>query len=218
MSYSKMKKNQFTIILLFAVLFVACAAPKSTGVWINAEKIQGKQFSKVFIVVMTADIEARSKIENDLAEEATERGYSAVKSMDIMPPNIKDPATPVKEDILTKVKESGCDAVFAATLLRQEEDVRYTPGVTGYSIMPYYRWHGNVVGYYSHWHPFVFQPGYYAKDKSYFMQSNLYDVATEEIMWSVQSEVFNPSSVAKFSKSYTGTLIKQLEKEGLLRK
>jgi hypothetical protein len=197
---------------------MACASTKSTGVWVNKEKIAGKQFSKLFIVVMTADVEARVKIENDLAAEANERGYETVKSIDVMPPNLKDPAAPSKEDILQKVKESNCDGAFVASLLRQEEDVRYTQGTTAYSIMPYYTWHGNIVGYYSRWQPVIYQPGYYTKDKSYFMQSNLYHVASEEIMWSVQSEVFNPSSVAKFSKSYTNTLIKQLEKEGLLKK
>jgi hypothetical protein len=49
------------------------------------------------------------------------------------------------------------------------------------------------------------------------MQSNLYDVASEEIMWSVQSNVFDPSSLSQFSKAYTSQLIKQLKEEGLLK-
>ena len=56
------------------------------------------------------------------------------------------------------------------------------------------------------------------KEKTYFMQGNLYDAASEEIMWSVQSKIFNPSSVKKFSKSYTASLVKQLEQEKLLKK
>jgi hypothetical protein len=163
-------------------------------------------------------VEARSTIENDLAKEAEARGYSTVKSLEVMPPNLKDPAKPGKDEIATRVKESGCDAVFVASLLRKEEDVRYNPGNVAYSVRPYYTWHGNFVGYYNHWWPSVYQPGYYATERSYFMQSNLYDVASEEIMWSVQSEVFNPSSISKFSKNYTRTLVNQLEKEGLLKK
>jgi hypothetical protein len=50
------------------------------------------------------------------------------------------------------------------------------------------------------------------------MQSNLYDAATEELMWSVQSEVFNPSSLNNFSKSYMNTLVKQLTRQNLLKK
>jgi hypothetical protein len=50
------------------------------------------------------------------------------------------------------------------------------------------------------------------------MQSNLYDVASEEIMWSVQSKVFSPETIKKFSQAYTSTLVKQLEKAKLMKK
>jgi hypothetical protein len=43
-------------------------------------------------------------------------------------------------------------------------------------------------------------------------------VASEEIMWSVQSKVFSPETLKKFSQSYTSTLIKQLEKAKLIKK
>ena len=122
-----------------------------------------------------------------------------------------------KEEIIKKVKENNCDAVFVASLLKKEEDVRYTPGTTAYSVMPYYSWSGNFFGYYSHWYPTVNNPGYYSKEKSYFMQSNLYDVASEEIMWSVQSKIFDPASLKKFSKAYTSKLIEQLKSEKLLK-
>lgn len=210
--------KKFMSIALLLLLLQACTPYKeSTGVWVNKEKIQGKSYSNIFIIVMTANLEARALLENNLASLATEKGYKTVKSMDVMPPGLKDAAMPSKEDIVKKVKENNCDAVFVASLLKKEEDVRYTPGTTAYSVRPYYTWSGNYFGYYSHWYPTVYNDGYYTKEKNYFMQSNLYDVASEEIMWSVQSTVFDPSSLNKFSKAYTSQLIKQLKEEGLLK-
>ncbi len=209
------------LVSLISFFLLNCSTtkePESTGVWVNKEKIAGKSFSKVFIVVVTADIEARSVLENDLATVATSKGYKAVKSIDVMPPVLSDPKTPTKEEVVNKVKDSGCDAVFVAALLKKDEAVRYVPGKTAYSIAPYYSYAGSYYGYYSYWQPTVSTPSYYQHDKNYFMQSNLYDAASEEIMWSVQSEVFNPSSLSKFSKAYTATLIKLLEKEKVLRK
>ena len=204
--------------VLFVLLLSGCSPYKeSTGVWVNKEKFQGKSYSNVFIIVMTANLEARALLENNLASIAQEKGYKVIKSMDVMPPGLKDAAMPSKEDIVKKVKDNNCDAVFVASLLKKEEDVRYTPGTTAYSVRPYYSWSGNYFGYYSHWYPTVYNDGYYTKEKNYFMQSNLYDVASEEIMWSVQSTVFDPSSLAKFSKAYTSQLIKQLKEEGLLK-
>jgi hypothetical protein len=209
-----MKIIQLPVIIVLAVAFATCSSQKeSTGVWVNKEKIQGKSFDSVFIVVMTADIEARSILESDLADRARSKGYVAIKSIDVLVPKLSDPKMPAKEDIIAKVKESGCDAVFIASLLKKEEAVHYTPGTQAYSITPYYSYYGTVGGYYNHWAPTVSTPDYYSKEKNYFMLSNLYDAATEEIMWSVQSEIFNPSTLGKFSKSYTATLIQQLDKE-----
>ena len=49
---------------------------------------------------MSADIEARSKVENDLAAAATAKGYKYIKSIDVMAPAFKDPQTPSKEEIV----------------------------------------------------------------------------------------------------------------------
>jgi len=218
-----MKKNYLLSVIVLAILFAACSGPQKTtskgseAVWVNKEKIQGKSFGNIFIIVMTADIEARVQLENDLAAVAVSKGYKAVKSYEAMPFDIKNPKTPSKEEIVTKVKSSGCDAVFVSSVLKKEEGVRYTPGTTAYTVMPDYTYSGNYYGYYSHWQPTVTTPAYYSQDKTYFMQSNLYDVASEEIMWSVQSKVFSPSNLKSFSKSYTSGLISQLQKEKLLK-
>jgi hypothetical protein len=111
------------VLLAFSVVTIllnACApSQQSTGVWINKEKIAGKSFRNIFIVVMSDNIDARSRIENDLAEAATARGYLAVKSIDVMPPSLSDNKKPTKEEVVSKVKGTGCDAVFMASLLRK---------------------------------------------------------------------------------------------------
>ncbi len=214
-----MIKHQWLLVIVIGFFLVSCKSSKeSTGVWVNKEKIQGKQFHKVFIVVMTADILARTQLENDLAAVATSRGYEAVKSYDLLPISLDNPKKPTKEEVVAKVKESGCDAVFVASLLRKDESIRYEPGKSSYTMLPYYSYAGNYYGYYNNTYETVVQPSYYAHDKNYFMQSNLYDVASEELMWSIQSELFNPSDIQKFSKGYTASLIKELEKIKLMKK
>src|SRR5437762_1479422 len=198
-----MKNTKSLLIMLLAVVFIGCSSskPSTTGVWVNKEKIQGKSFHKIFIVAMTADVEVRSRLENDLAAAAVKKGYEAVKSSDVLPMDIKNPKKPTKEEIVSKVRESGCDAVFVASVLKKEESVAYTQGGTTYSQSPEYTWSNSYYGYYNHWYPSTSTSSYYTNDKKYVIQSNLYDVASEEIMLSVQSDVFNPSSVEQFSKA-----------------
>jgi hypothetical protein len=197
------------------IVFSACTATKEpTGVWVNKEKAQGKSFSKIFIVVMSADIEARAKLENDLATQVTAKGFTAVKSIDVMPPVLSDPKKPTKEEIVKTVKESGCDGVLAAALLKQEEAVNYNATTTKGTLTTYYTY----TNYYSNTYSSVHTPAYFSQEKNYYMQTNFYDAASEELMFSVQSTIFNPSSLARFSQSYTNTLVSQLQKEKILKK
>ena len=215
-----MKRILGLSFVALALILAACSSSKqSTGVWVNKEKVRGKSFSNIFILVMTANIQARVQVEKDLEALAISRGLKALKSIDVMPPSLDDPKkVPTKEELVSKVKASGCDAVFIVALKNKDESVRYTPGTSAYTVTPTYSYTGSYYGFYSNWYSTAYTPSYYSQEKSYFMETNLYDVASEEIMWSAQSEVFNPSSLPGFSRSYIQTLMKQLEKENLVKK
>ena len=203
------------IMFVGLVIFSACATTQEpTGVWVNKEKAQSKKYGKIFIVVMSADIEARAKLENDLATQVVAKGFQAVKSIEAMPPSLSDPKKPTKEEIINTVKESGCDGVLAAALLKQEEAVNYNPATTKGTLTTYYTY----TNYYSNTYSSVHTPAYFTQEKNYYMQTNFYDAASEELMFTVQSTIFNPSSLDRFSKSYTSTLMSQLQKEKILKK
>jgi len=167
---------------------------------------------------MTADIEARVKLENDIAATITSRGHKAVKSYEVLPADLKDPKPPAVDALIEKIKASDCDAVFVASLLDQNDDIRYNSGGTHYTARTDYTWAGSFFGYYSHYYTTLSSPGYYSNNKTYFMQSNLFDKASQELMFSVQSDIFNPSSLASGSRTYISTLMKQLDKAKLLKK
>lgn len=66
------------------------------------------------------------------------------------------------------------------------------------------------------WWPLYYQPGYYVTDKTYYLETNLYDASTEELIWSAQSATYNPASINDFLKSYQRALAKELKDDGLL--
>ena len=214
-----MKRVCVLSVITVAVFFAACSSTKETsGVWVDKEKIKGKTYDNFFVIVMTADIEARVKLENDLAATIISRGHKAVKSYEVLPADLKDPKPPAVDALVEKIKASDCDAVFVASLLDKNDDIRYSSGGTHYTMRTGYAWSGTFFGYYSHYYTTISTPGYYANDKTYFMQSNLFDKASQELMCSVQSEIFNPSSLPSFSRTYISTLMKQLHKAKLLKK
>ena len=214
-----MKRVWILPVISVAVFFAACSSTKeTTGVWVDKEKIQGKSYDNFFVIVMTADIEARVKLENDIAATIISRGHKATKSYEVLPADLKDPKPPPVDALIEKIKASDCNAVFVASLLDKNDDIRYSPGGTHYTMRTDYGWSGPFFGYYSHYYSTISTPGYYSNDKTYFMQSNLFDKASQELMCSVQSEIFNPSGLPGFSRSYISTLMKQLDKAKLLKK
>jgi len=214
-----MKRVCALSVIIVTVFLAACSSTKeTTGVWVDKEKIKGKAYDNFFVIVMTADIEARVKLENDLADLIISRGHKAVKSYEVLPADLKDPKPPAVDDLIAKIKASDCDAVFVGSLLDKNDDIRYSSGGTHYTMRTGYAWSGTFFGYYSHYYTTVSTPGYYSNDKTYFMQSNLFDKASQELMCSVQSEIFNPSSLPSFSRTYISTLMKQLDKAKLLKK
>jgi hypothetical protein len=214
-----MKSIYLLSAIILSIIFTTCSAPKeSAGVWINKEKLKGKSYSNLFILVVTADIQSRVRLESDLSNVATSRGLKTVKSVDVMPFDIENPKKPSKEEVVSKVKASGCDAVFIASVIKKEDRIKHTEGTTAYAPMTNYTPAGNYYAYYSGAYSTISTPSYYTKDKVYIMQSNLYDAASEEKMWAVDSEVFNPSDINEFSKSYTKTLMSKLKKARLIKK
>ena len=142
-----MKRNYLLPLMITGFILAACSSSKkSTGVWVNKEKPKDKKYQKIFFIVMTADVEARSVIETDLAKAAASKGFQVVKSIDVLPPVLSDPKKmPTKDEVVSKVKETGCDAVFIASLLRKEEEIYYEPGTTTYSIRPYYTYYSGLL-------------------------------------------------------------------------
>ena len=64
----------------------------------------------------------------------------------------------------------------------------------------------------------VTTPGYYTTDQTYFIEGNLFDANTNELLYSIQSKAYNPTDIATESAVYTTLVFDQMQKDGLLKK
>jgi hypothetical protein len=210
-----MKRVHLLFLIAITASFAACApSQKYTGVWVNKDKIKGKTYSNIFVIAMTSDAQAQAQIEADLAKTITSRGLKVVKSMDVMPKSLSDPKMPSKEELTGKIKESGCDAVLIASLLKKVDNISYIPSHEGHEVVQ----GGSYYGFYSYYYNTVSVPGYMTQDKVFVVQSNFFDVATEEKMWSVESDIYQPGSLQKLSDIYVYKLVHQLEDQKVIKK
>ena len=217
-----MKKITFissVILLTSVVLMITSCAPalKVTGSWVAKDKVNAKKYSKLFIIALAERFEVKTQFEMNLAFAAVDRGLSVVKSTDIFPYTFTKDNIPNKEILLEKIKEAGCDAILTVVPLKKSSETRYVESSVAYTPMSY-NYYGNFYHYYNYYTPIVYSEGYYTTDQFYFIESNFYDFATGDLLWSVQSEATNPASIETFSKEYTELLVNQLKKDGIGKK
>ena len=205
----------------FSVLLSCSSGKNSTGI-----KIGGKSYNKLFIIANTADIEARVRLEKALAAAAESKGYKAVKSIDVIPPLLSDPKPPSQEELINKIKATGCDALCIIYFFKNREDVTHTPGVNFKGTEPMLSGLlGLLLGYKNYnnnddpkYRKSISDPGFYTKEKGFYIVSELFDAASVENIYSEKSESFDEANLTLFSTGYMAGLVNHLEIKKILKK
>ena len=221
-----MRKLFYSLIL--AALIIAagsnCSPTKEStvaviGAWVNKDEIQGKKATSVFIVVLTQSMATRSLMEKDLAAAAAAHGIKAIPSLSVLTPVTGVPDSVVIAAFLRQVKASGANTVLIVSLLDSRSETKYIPS-SSYSYDPYshYGYYGNYATYYASTYNTISSPGYYVTDNTYYIESNLYDAASQKILFSIQTKAVNPTDIDKASKKFTETLIEEIKSNGMLKK
>lgn len=207
-----MKKTVYFMSALFVILFVSCGpSQKVTSSWKNPQVTTTPQYKKIFIMALVPNQNYRSIIEQDLAAAAQSHRFQTISSMDIIPSTFTAHNGITKEEILQRVRAAGADAILTTALVDKTSETRYVPGTTTYTP---YMGYGGFGGYYGYAYGSMYStPGYYTEDKTYFMEARLFDVASENMIWSAQSEAYNPSKIEKFSKEYTDLLVERMQRD-----
>ena len=215
-----MNKLSLSVAAFFMFVLISCGpSQKITSSWINPEIKERPKYTKIFIMALAQNQSYKATIEQDLAYAANAKKLQVIKSSEFFQPNFTASGsnTPVdKEEILKKVREAGCDVIMTVALVDKKSETRYVPGTTTYS--PYMGYGGmgayGFGGYYGYAYPYMYStPGYYTEDKTYFMQANLFDAASEKLIWAAQSEAYDPTKISTFSRDYEDLLVERLNRD-----
>jgi hypothetical protein len=206
------------ICVLVCLLILSCSPATTTeitGSWKNNEITTTPTMSTILVTALTSRTDARRKLEEDMASALSRAGYRTVKSLDIMPP-FTGGTTPTKDELFSRITESDADAILTVALIDEETETRYVPGDAAYAPVPRFGYYRSFWGYYNTWSPTLYSPGYYEEEKTYFIETNLYDASTEQLLWSGQSETYNPGSLEMFSREFSKVVVSKMGDDGLL--
>jgi hypothetical protein len=201
------------LILTVVVLLSACSTGTMiTGSW-KSPDYQSKNYKSILVASLTSHAVAKSTVEKDLADLLNTYGVNAVKGIDLFPPEISNSDSD-RTLIMEKVKGKNIEAILTVSLLKKETESRYIGAAYPYDPILRYDYYRNFWGYYSYWYPFG--PGYY-DEKTYYFETNLYDVQTENLVWSAQSETYDIVDLSRFSKDFASSIVNKLRADGVLK-
>lgn len=195
-----MRRSLFPALVLLA----ACGTPtRIPTVWRNPD-FGGGPFRNLFVIGV-AESESNRRLFEDRFAAALSRGEaSASVSYRRLPETDKLSEARIR----AALGDGGHDAVVVTRLLGIAEESQYVPPET-HVYRGYY-------GYYGHSWDIVHEPGYTITRTVVRLETNLYDVPSGELVWSGQSETFDPSSVADAIESVTEAVAAKLTAEGLI--
>ena len=184
------------------------AAPTFTSAWRSPDagsvSFAGK---KVAALVIAQDDSLRMAGEEALVRELTARGFQAVASYRIIPAPVLKNADEAKG----WYEKSGVEGVVAMRPVKKEARTAYNPGTW---VSPYY---GTMWGYYGYGWGSVYIPGSVDRNEVIVVESTIYSIPKNALLWGGVSETKDPKTLQKFIGDLVKASVEQLQEQGLAK-
>lgn len=191
-----------TCLVLLAGLLGACATTSAVKEW-RDEGFSG-QLNHILVFAATEQVERRQSIEDDYVEAFTAVPVKAVPGYTL----IGSDRALSRETVEAAIEGQGFDAVLVTRLLGVEEVEEYQSPVHYDHYQSYHRYYQRSLNYSS--------PGYYRNYEVVTLETNLYDAASGELIWSMQSETIDASAPEDVVEAQITLTIRRLTQGGLI--
>ena len=187
----------------------AWAGTRFTSSW-KAPDAQPESFkgAKVAALIVSTEESMRYPAEEALAREITARGAVGMPAYSIVPKElIRD-----KEKAREFLEKAGVAGVVAMRVIGKEQEITQSPG-TYWGGAGYATFWG--TGYWGTGWGAVYEPGYLRTDTIVQVETLIYSLRQNKLVWAGRSETTNPSTLPKFVKDLAKKVADQLKKLGL---
>jgi hypothetical protein len=207
--------------LIFIVLtMVACSSTDMTSSWTNSD-FKGP-IEKVYVVGIAKDEMNRRIFEDAFSNQFFSKGVSSEASYR----DITFSKEINKEALAKNMAERGCDAVVLTRLIGQRKETVTTPVYDPvYLPGPYYggygrynrpRHYGSWRNYYGHPLAFSYVPTTTTERVILTVESVMYDLQTEQLIWSAQYETAVEGSIDTMIEKYVKEVAKDLKNKKII--
>jgi len=219
--------NNYKVVLsgLFGLLLISgCASnTKLSNTW--SDPGNTASYSDILIVGISDSEQKRRAYESFFIASFQDKGINAVASYTVIDHktelNLEGEKGSLRKIVKSAIKGSDIDAVLVTHVVSIEEEDIYRPSMDYqpvYSSAYYNRPHyGGMYGYHGYVTAYVQQPGYYTEERTYVLESNLYDVKSGELVWTTRSKTFAPDSMEQAINDISSLIIADLKSRKLIR-
>lgn len=204
------------LIALIASGLVACAGPTMVGDWLNPGH-KGPAFKRILVMGISPDSNIRRIFEDQFVAELRSRGVDAVASYR----ESQDAGELAEEQVREIMRSTRAGAVVVTRVARVHRETVVSPGsswVTAYDP-GMNRWRGDRYDsfyglYRSAWTTYV--PPTVHEFDVYTLETNLWSVGGDELVWSGTTESVAPSNVFREIEQLIGLVIDAWVRRGLI--
>ncbi len=192
------------LIAICSVLFTSCATTTITDTWKDKAYQGNAQNIAVIMVARTQHL--RNMFEGRFVAELRARGNNATQSNKIVTfEQLTD-----KELVKSKIKSTEVDTVLIARLVDSKTIEAYMPGHVKAVPIGHSLW-GTYFKIVS------FDYGYTGDTKVAYLETNLYDIKTEKLIWSAHSKTERMQGEQQLINTYIDIIVKKLSSDKIIQ-
>lgn len=192
---------------LIVFLLAACATTQIKAVWKDYSYSSRPQ--RVMVIYVAKEPIYRRMYEDEFVSQLKARGTDAIASYTTLPDKSQDD----QAAIASMVEQLGADAVLVSRLVSRRSVRVYYPATVSHRPNHYATW----PEYYRHGYALINTPGYTTKYDYALMETNLYDVRNNTLVWAVTTETGADNLSQTVIKTYIATILKTMVDYGLLK-
>lgn len=196
------------ISVISLLVLASCATTTNVeNSWRDPEaSVSMSKLNKVLIVAL---------VKNDVHRRATEIQLAALLKNKGVPSStyLKGQLSTLPEGMIKqKLKADGFDGAIILRLIDVERDISYVPGA--YHTYPQY--YGRFWPYLANSWNTYYQPGYFTSTKKFTIETNVYSLKRDKLIWSGITSSIDPESMEKMIGGVTKEVYGRMKKDGFI--
>jgi hypothetical protein len=201
-----MQSSLLVVGVLFSLMLSCCGSSSRLVEGHVAEDRLDKPITDILILVIIEDQEIRKVFEKHFKDWFTVKGVEAISSVDVLPINERTKLD--KEAILQVVDKHENDAILITNLVEFGETEVFSRDRPRFDY--------NYYGFYNYAWGYVYWPTVYGEKVQITLETRIYDVKTESLIWSGESRLKNPKTTGTAIGDVVTMVIRDLDTHGLL--